>query len=90
MIDPSGVYFRREGKAGHFICGVSPKEDEDGPSFEDSDIDVPQHELFENVVWPTIADRVPAFESIKLTSAWSGFYDYNTLDQVRMHRFVFE
>ena len=24
-VDPSGVYFRREGYGGHFLCGASPE-----------------------------------------------------------------
>jgi FAD-dependent oxidoreductase domain-containing protein 1 len=75
MIDPSGVYFRPEGA--NFIGGVSPPEDQD-PDCLDFEID---YGLFENVVWPTLAERVPAFEAIKLVRAWAGHYDYNTLDQ---------
>lgn len=75
LIDPSGVYFRPEGPS--FICGVSPPEDQD-PDCLDFDID---YRLFEDVIWPTLAERVPAFEAIKLVRAWAGHYDYNTLDQ---------
>ena len=74
-IDPTGVYFRPEGAS--FICGVSPPEEQD-PDCLDLEV---EYELFEEVVWPTIAHRVPAFESIKLQRAWAGLYDYNTLDQ---------
>jgi FAD-dependent oxidoreductase domain-containing protein 1 len=75
LIDPSGVYFRPEGAS--FIGGVSPPEDQDPDCF-DFEID---YRLFEEVVWPALAERVPAFEAIKLVRAWAGHYDYNTLDQ---------
>jgi len=75
LIDPTGVYFRPEGRG--FIGGVSPPEDQDPDSF-DLEVD---HRLFEDTVWPVLAHRVPAFEAIKLVSAWAGTYDYNTLDQ---------
>ena len=32
-------------------------------------------------MWPQLAARVPAFESVKVVDAWAGYYDYNTLDQ---------
>jgi sarcosine oxidase len=75
LIDPTGVYFRPEGAS--YICGVSPPEDAD-PDSLDFEID---YSLFEETIWPTLAHRVPAFEAIKLTRAWAGHYDYNTLDQ---------
>jgi sarcosine oxidase len=75
LIDPTGVYFRPEGAS--YICGVSPPEDQD-PDCTDFELD---YRLFEEVIWPTLAHRVPAFEAIKLVRAWAGHYDYNTLDQ---------
>lgn len=75
LIDPSGVYFRPEGSG--FIGGVSPPETDD-PDCLDLELD---YALFEEIVWPTLAHRVPAFEAIKLVRAWAGHYDYNTLDQ---------
>lgn len=74
-IDPTGVWFRPEGAG--FICGVSPAEDQD-PDCTDYEL---EYSLFEDLIWPTLAERVPAFEAIKMSSAWAGHYDYNTLDQ---------
>lgn len=79
-IDPSGVYFRSEGSSGRFLCGVSPKPEED-PDCEEADLDYADHDLFEEVIWPVLAERAPALESIKVESSWAGFYEYNTMDQ---------
>ena len=77
LIDPSGVYVRPE--SGGYICGVSPPADQD-PDGDTNDLDVDYH-WFEEVIWPTLAHRIPAFEAIKLSGAWAGYYDYNSVDQ---------
>ena len=74
-IDASGVAFRPEGK--QFIAIVAPPPDRD-PDCDDLEID---HTPFEQVIWPTLAHRVPAFAAIKQTGAWAGHYDYNSFDQ---------
>ncbi|KYQ52523.1 FAD-dependent oxidoreductase domain-containing protein 1 [Trachymyrmex zeteki] len=76
-IDPSGTYFRRDGLGGNFIGGKSPEPNEE-PSVENLDVD---HEFFDNKVWPLLAHRVPAFESLKVKSSWAGYYEYNTFDE---------
>ena len=75
VIDPSGVYFRPEG-AGQFICGTSPEPANDP---DDLPLEV-DHALFEDTIWPRLAARVPAFEALRQTSAWAGYYEYNTFD----------
>ncbi|KAJ8266639.1 hypothetical protein GJAV_G00132900 [Gymnothorax javanicus] len=77
LIDFSGVYFRREGLGGNYIAGMSPEEDEE-PGTTDLEVD---NEFFVEKIWPHLASRVPAFQRLKVTSAWAGFYDYNTFDQ---------
>ena len=34
----------------------------------------------EELVWPALAKRIPAFEELKLTGGWAGYYDCNRLD----------
>jgi FAD-dependent oxidoreductase domain-containing protein 1 len=74
-VDPSGIYFRPEGK--HFICGLSPEEQEE-PTVFDWDVD---YSWFEERIWSGLAARVPAFEAVKVINAWVGHYDYNSFDQ---------
>ncbi|XP_064616339.1 FAD-dependent oxidoreductase domain-containing protein 1-like [Liolophura sinensis] len=76
-IDNSGMYFRREGIAGNYLCGSSPEEDEE-PEVNTLNVD---YEYYNDCVWPLLAHRIPKFENSKLRSAWAGFYDYNTVDQ---------
>jgi len=75
VIDPSGLWFRPE--RDRFICGPVADPDPDVAA-DDFEID---HRLFETSAWPVLAHRVPAFESIRLSSGWVGHYDYNTFDQ---------
>lgn len=77
LVDPSGVYVRREGSV--YITGGAEAEETDGPA-DTKDFE-PDWPLFEEVIWPALATRIPAFEAIKATRAWAGHYDYNTLDQ---------
>ena len=74
VVDPSGLYFRPEGQG--FICGAAPAPDADPPS-EDFEVD---WRLWDERLWPALAQRVPGFESAKLISAWAGHYDVNVLD----------
>ncbi len=79
LIDPSGVYVRPEGEG--FICGASPGPDED-PDWRDDDpaFQEVDHAFFEEVVWPALAHRVPAFEAIRTGRAWAGPYDMCVFD----------
>lgn len=76
VIDPGGVYFRPEGRT--YICGTSPSPDNDP---DDLPLDQVDHALFDDVIWPALAHRVPGFEALRVENCWSGYYEYNVLDQ---------
>ncbi|ESO06732.1 hypothetical protein HELRODRAFT_92428, partial [Helobdella robusta] len=63
LIDPSGVYVRREGLGGMYVCGASPPQGEPEP---DPNQTVADEEFFKNHIWPALARRVPAFECLKV------------------------
>ena len=74
MIDPTGVFCRPEGR--FFLSGAPPVAD---PAVDWDDFE-PRWEEFEDIVWPALAERSPAFEAIKLVNQWAGHYDFNSLD----------
>jgi len=67
----TGVYWRPEGK--EYLAG-SPISKWDCEDLE------PEWNDFEELVWPGLAKRIPAFEELKLTGGWAGYYDTNKLD----------
>ncbi len=75
VIDPSGFWLRPEGR--HFITGAPPRQGEDT---DDRPL-VADHSLFDEVIWPALAARIPAFEELRVLNAWAGYYEYNTVDQ---------
>lgn len=75
VIDPSGVWFRSEGSG--FIAGWSPGAGQSDP--DDLPLDA-ELTLFEAVLWPALAERVPAFEALRVERAWAGYYEINPFD----------
>jgi glycine/D-amino acid oxidase-like deaminating enzyme len=70
---PSGLYFRTE--IGDLILlGKSMAEDPVGFDFSWDD------KRFTEILWPQLADFVPAFDTLKLRRGWAGLYAVNTLD----------
>lgn len=74
LIDASGVFVRPEQH--HFLVAAVPPADRDP---DDLPLD-PDFSLFEDVAWPTLAERVPAFEALRVERAWAGYYEFNTVD----------
>ena len=68
---------RRMPEGATYICGTSPSPDRDA---DDLPLDEVDHTLFDDVIWPTLAHRVPQFEALRVEHAWSGYYEYNVFD----------
>lgn len=75
LIDTTGVWWRPEGEG--YITGYSPDEPEALDFSGDFEVDWP---IFEEIIWPALAHRIPAFEAIRPGRAWAGHYDMNLLD----------
>lgn len=73
-IDPTGVHVRSDG--GSYMGGCTPGDD---PAVDYDDFAM-DHDIFEDKVWPALANRIPAFERIKVISQWAGHYAHNTVD----------
>jgi FAD-dependent oxidoreductase domain-containing protein 1 len=74
VIDTSGIWLRPEGR--RFICGFAPPQDRDR---DDAPLEV-DYRVFDDFIWPALAVRVPAFEAIRMTGAWAGYYEMNVFD----------
>jgi len=75
-IDPSGIHVRQDGPK-TYLAGSKGFSD-NKVDFNDFSMDP---NLWEDYVWPKIAKRIPAFESIKIITEWVGHYAFNTFDQ---------
>lgn len=73
----AGVWYRPEGRG--FLAGAPTRHpwpgDPDEPPLNDVD-----HGLFDEVIWPRLAARVPAFEALRVRSAWAVYYEMNAFD----------
>jgi glycine/D-amino acid oxidase-like deaminating enzyme len=74
LIDPSGVWLRPEGTC--FLAGAPPR----GEDTDDAPLDAIDLEQFDDQLWPTLAARIPAFEALRVRSAWAGYYEMNRFD----------
>jgi glycine/D-amino acid oxidase-like deaminating enzyme len=70
---PSGLYFRSE-TGGLILLGKSLQDDPIGFEFSWDD------KRFFDLLWPELAEFVPAFDRLKLIRGWAGLYAVNTLD----------
>nr|WP_312987476.1 FAD-dependent oxidoreductase [Comamonas koreensis] len=70
--DTARMAFRSEGNG--FSGGLVDGSEQRGFNF---DVD---HDYFERVVWPAVAQRFPAFEAAKCHRTWSGLYEVHELD----------
>jgi FAD-dependent oxidoreductase domain-containing protein 1 len=74
VIDPSGFWFRTEGAL--ILAGGPPR----GDDADDAPLHDIDHGLFDELLWPTLAARVPALEALRVRSAWAGYYEMNAFD----------
>lgn len=67
-----GVQLKPEGQL--YVCAAPGGERAAADDFD------PDPDLFEQVVWPRVAQRVPQFEKLRLVRSWVGHVEYNRLD----------
>ena len=70
---PSGLYFRTE-LGDLILLGKSLDDDPVGFDF------TWDQKRFTDLLWPELAEFVPAFDTLKVVRGWAGLYAVNTLD----------
>lgn len=71
---PSGLYFRTE-TGDLILLGKSMDDDPVGFNF------AWDRKRFEEILWPELAEFVPAFDTLKVVRGWAGLYAVNTMDE---------
>jgi glycine/D-amino acid oxidase-like deaminating enzyme len=69
-MDGPGVRIHQDG----YLSGFTNRQQPSGFNWQ------LQHDSFETVLWPQLAEQCAAFEAIKLKGGWVGHYDMNRLD----------
>lgn len=75
-IDPTGVHFRTEGD--NYLIGCPPMASDQGIDYDDFGY---EDGIWEEKLWPILANRIPAFDAVKVMTSWVGHYAFNTFDQ---------
>ncbi|MEO7370619.1 MAG: FAD-binding oxidoreductase [Ilumatobacteraceae bacterium] len=75
LFDSSGIWVRPEGDG--FIGGIQPAAVDDHDADDDFE---PHRDLFEDVYWPLLVERIPAMDQLRLRRSWAGHYEVNLLD----------
>lgn len=75
LVDHTGFYVRPE--RDHWITATVPQDDA-AVAVDDFE---PDHEQFEEIIWPRLYARAPGFDAVKVMRFWVGHYDYNLFDQ---------
>ena len=70
---PGGLYFRTE-TGGMVLLGKSMQEDPVGFDFTWDE------QRFIDLLWPELAEFVPAWDHLRVVSGWAGLYDVSTID----------
>jgi len=70
---PSGLYFRSE-TGSLLLCGKSMADDPKEIDFTWN------QQRFRDILWPELAEFVPAFDRLKILRGWAGLYAVNTFD----------
>ncbi|MCU1400903.1 MAG: dependent oxidoreductase family protein [Acidimicrobiales bacterium] len=75
LFDSSGIWVRPEGDG--FIGGIQPAPDDDHDADDDFE---PHRDLFDDIYWPLLVQRVPEMDQLRLRRSWAGHYEVNLLD----------
>ena len=63
LVDPNGLFVRREGISGMYMCSYTPRSNQQEPDPNDPKSG---EEFFNNVLWPKLVYRAPVFSKLQV------------------------